>query len=284
MVDHDKHKLFALMGLVFLGATFVLVGAFEPLRMTIFKNRILEVRIVRGAERFANNCATCHGPLGEGVVGPPLDRPGLRGDPSTATDVAEVLFKTIARGRKGTLNPRWDRDERGFISRTAMPAFSRSEGGPFNDEHIRDVVAFIMAGDWTAVAGHLPPPDLGLYPEGMPDAQGLTAAESRRAKELMRDTGCLACHQVGAVGGRMGPALTTVGSWGIDEPLLRAWITDPRAVTVRGPDRWAAGDAVEEIPLHAPVMPPYPMAEEDLTLLVRYLLGLRERQTGLVEP
>ncbi len=77
----------------------------------------------RGAVLYAENCAVCHGPDGEGRVGVTLgqDWPAIRPD---------LRIKTaIERGVPGS----------------PMPAWSQANGGPLADEDIDDIVAFILS-------------------------------------------------------------------------------------------------------------------------------------------
>jgi cytochrome c oxidase cbb3-type subunit 3 len=87
----------------------------------------------RGAVLYAENCAVCHGPNGEGRVGVTLgqDWPAVR--PDLRIKVA------IERG----------------VSGSPMPAWSQANGGPLTDEDINDIVAFILS--WEAPAQ---PPEL----------------------------------------------------------------------------------------------------------------------------
>jgi cytochrome c oxidase cbb3-type subunit 3/ubiquinol-cytochrome c reductase cytochrome c subunit len=75
----------------------------------------------RGAKVFADNCAVCHGPNGEGRIGATLqkDFPGI--------NVESFLDSTIARGVAGS----------------RMPAWAKSSGGPLTDQDIADAAAFV---------------------------------------------------------------------------------------------------------------------------------------------
>jgi cytochrome c oxidase cbb3-type subunit 3 len=77
----------------------------------------------RGAALFAENCAMCHGAHAEGRVGATLAKawPGIRPDLSIKT--------TIAEGVPGS----------------AMPAWSKENGGPLGEQDLNDLVAFILA-------------------------------------------------------------------------------------------------------------------------------------------
>jgi mono/diheme cytochrome c family protein len=82
----------------------------------------------RGAVLYAENCAVCHGPDGEGRVGVKLAKawPTIRPDLSVKT--------TIERGVPGS----------------PMPAWSQAYGGPLTDKDIHDIAAFVIS--WQATA------------------------------------------------------------------------------------------------------------------------------------
>lgn len=76
----------------------------------------------RGAVIFAKYCSACHGPAGEGKLGPALQNATFQ---KTATD--GFLHATIAYGRRNT----------------AMPAFLGPEAGGFAESDIADLVAHV---------------------------------------------------------------------------------------------------------------------------------------------
>lgn len=80
--------------------------------------------IKHGRELFVENCASCHGTRGEGIVGPALKDKNLL---EAAND--EVLFAAIQTGRPNT----------------TMPAWGQAYGGALTDEDIEAVVSFIRA-------------------------------------------------------------------------------------------------------------------------------------------
>ena len=255
--------------------------ALENRRMEATARAYTQELIEQGVEVYALNCATCHGPVGEGVVGPRLNRPELRGDPTQDTDTYQFIYNTVARGRPGSVTPRWVRLASGeWASFTAMPAWGQPYGGPLNEQALRAVTYFIMAGNWNQVNQHIPAPVL----EGkLPDAQGVPPEVNARGQQLVREKLCLTCHTIGSVGGRIGPDLTQVGSWGVDAQFLKTWIKNPPAARNRAPvwfsnhagltpDGRPTGTRVE---YGTTVMPVLPLTDEELDILVQYLLGLK---------
>jgi mono/diheme cytochrome c family protein len=84
---------------------------------------------------YAENCAVCHGPDGEGRVGVALaiNWPGIRPDLSIKT--------AIERGVPGS----------------PMPAWSQDNGGPLGDQDVNDLVAFVMTWEATPQPAELAP-------------------------------------------------------------------------------------------------------------------------------
>ncbi len=91
----------------------------------------------RGAILYAQNCAVCHGPNGEGRIGATL----ARAWPSIRPDLR--VKETIVRGVPGS----------------PMPAWSQENGGPLSNEDINDIVAFILS--WSATAPTPLQPSMG---------------------------------------------------------------------------------------------------------------------------
>lgn len=230
----------------------------EQSRLAASEKKLLAEDTERGLDVFAKNCVSCHGPVGEGHIGPPLNREAFRGDPATDVDTYNLLYTTIANGRPGSTSPRWVKvrvqDERTgrtdwrWASYTAMPTWGVQNGGPLNEQQLRAVVTFIMNGDWKEVSAHVPAPELSEEQkrkdpkELMPDASGISPAASARGKDLFVQKGCAGCHRIGDYGGLIGPDLTKIGSWGVDAEFLDDWIRDPQGMSKaqkRAPVYWS---------------------------------------------
>lgn len=109
--------------------TFQIYVMREPARIQADEATDRAVAIAAGHELYAENCAACHGENGEGGIGPALNSKELLKE---TTD--EVLFNLTRIGIPGT----------------TMPAWGQSFGGPFTDEQITQMVAFIRAWEPTA--------------------------------------------------------------------------------------------------------------------------------------
>lgn len=201
-----------------------------------------------------------------------------------------------------------------WISYTSMPKWGREAGGPMDEYQVQSLAYFIMLGNekvdpddpnsltfWDSIGNTQFPPQPTMPPaeeggiaavpiERMPNAAGLTDEENEAAKVLIRDKikpSCLACHTFGSWGAAIGPDLTYTGTWGMDEEFLKEWIRNPSKVPGerRMPKYWSANrlntgpEPVLEKPVPGPTysyMPAFEnaMTEEELDLLVRYLMGL----------
>ncbi len=140
----------------------------EPTRIQAVRAADRAAAIAAGEELYQANCASCHGEQGEGVDAPALNNLALLRDTPD-----ETLFDLAASGIPGT----------------EMPAWSQARGGPFTDEEIRKIVAFIRSWEPTA-------PDLGEL-RMQPDA--------RRGARIYAAV-CVVCHGENGQGGTA-PAL-----------------------------------------------------------------------------
>lgn len=267
--------------------------------------RLTEVQVNRGAMLYAENCVICHGPIGEGVVGPPLLRQEWReGTDLEMEATREFLIRTIARGRGGRADTSWTFNPDGTIeSHTAMPVFGKDNGGPFNEQQVEDLAVFLMAGDFSEVTAHIPPPNLkkvvrqpdpdnpgnelsvevDIEYTDLPEAKDVSDEINEVGRQLMLDRQCLTCHVVGDYGRPFGPNLADVGNWTTPE-FLQEWLTDTENVANRMPTVWWGNNEPVEIPVdwdgeHKTIMT-NPVTglgatQEDIDILVEYLSGLK---------
>lgn len=286
----------------------------EYWRMEVAVFRQHEEYVLKGAKTYAENCAQCHGPRGEGVIGMPLNRKEYQVDYTSPNgrDVYRMLTETIRQGRAGNADHfQWVQVGDKWISYTEMPAWGRDYGGSLDEDYIHALALFIMKEDgtqWSLVGNtdKAPFPDTGLeeytgrYEEiPLPDSANTEVNEAAQA--LLRDiprSQCLTCHVIGTVGGKIGPDLSRVGSWGIDQAFLEEWIKyanvgqpgeeNPEAMPHdrRMPVYWAAhrANTGPELNLENPVISegPYYMTrfhgrltDEEISLIAEYLMGLK---------
>ena len=275
----DKVVLGVTLAIVLL-VTLVVYGVVDTARVPATASNLRERSIDNGKHLFSQYCIQCHGPLGEGCIGPALNRsswrPQVNGAPNPDFDEGStaLILKTLQRGRVA--------NQPGI----QMPAWSNTEGGALNDEELNDLTNFIQYGDWTQVlenavsATGLEEP-LPTYP-GFNDQNRVA-----QVKQLMLNKGCLNCHNLGKGGGKVGADLTEVGSRRSAD-WLRRWIKDPKAMPAnqRGPNLWLiaptpsletpgpnAGPTATPItyPMNTTYMPTIPMTDAELSLLVEYL-------------
>ncbi|HEY8394319.1 MAG TPA: c-type cytochrome [Thermaerobacter sp.] len=291
---------------------------FESDRLTKAAEAERAEQAARGAELYAANCMACHGPVGEGITGPPLNRSEFRAEGLTPVQIAatqEQLTKVIARGRPGFDHPTWRAEDGKIHSYTRMPTWSVEDNGPLNQQEIRDLVTFIMYGDWklpgkvlaehpeltrTKVTEYVTNPDTGQQEQKERpvtaddldvEAKGLTAEENRRAKELFVKN-CLACHTLGSYGGVIGPNLTQAGNWLPSLEFTKRWIANPQSFKPeeRMPTVWhGQGTPVDltetyqkEADKLQSQMPPFgeQLSEAEIDLLARFLMGLGTEEGG----
>jgi plastocyanin/mono/diheme cytochrome c family protein len=99
---------------------------FDPTRQQDARAEQTDLLAQRGAALFVTNCRPCHGDVGQGRVGPALNRPDLR-DPAKRDQLQSFVHDTINCGRVGTLMPTW----------------GQPEGGPLDEEQMRGLVTLI---------------------------------------------------------------------------------------------------------------------------------------------
>ncbi|MBN1304927.1 MAG: c-type cytochrome [Anaerolineales bacterium] len=199
-MSETTHRTRTIEVLVGILATQVIVFALlfyilaEPERIEASQGQILDWHLDAAMTLYAGNCSVCHGLQGEGIgANPPLNSPGLQSMPY------DELYKVIARGR----------------FETAMPAWSKEDGGPLSDFEISKLAALIRAGDWQATGDRVV--NLGLAPlipfaadpdpllleqvAALPDGAVLQTAIQVYARQ------CVACHGADGLGTGIAPAL-----------------------------------------------------------------------------
>lgn len=157
------------------GLTLAILASFqiyiwrEPMRIASdeAKDKLLAVSV--GRSLYAENCTMCHGEEGEGIDGPALnDRTFLAG-----TD-DETIFSLISSGVPGT----------------EMPAWNQAHGGPYTDQQIRQITAYIR--HWEGEA---------------PDRQAIAMQGDPVDGLVIFNSTCVVCHDESGVGSERAPAL-----------------------------------------------------------------------------
>lgn len=141
----------------------------EPARIQAVEAADKSVAEATGRDLFASNCTACHGQNGQGNVGPALNSQQLL---KTTSD--DTLFNLIRTGVPGSV----------------MPAWGQIFGGPFTDEQVVQLVAFIRAWEPTA-------------PSVVPTP---TTADPARGAATFAST-CFICHGENGQGTERAPAL-----------------------------------------------------------------------------
>jgi len=194
----------------------------EPTRIVEAQAQTLTIQVDDAMTLYAENCAVCHGLAGEGIgATPPLDSNVLR-----TMDYAD-LIKTIARGRYDT----------------AMPAWSKEDGGPLSDYQISELAALVQSGNWSATQDRVvnlglaplipfttePDPTLLAEVGNLPDGATLQTAIGLFAAN------CVSCHGADGLGTGIAPAL--------NDPAVREKTADEltRTITLGSPGTLMAG-------------------------------------------
>lgn len=276
----------ALLATLLLFATFAMTGAYYtletgiPLRiyagtnlLDAAKEKQLEVSAERGAHLYASLCFDCHGKRGEGLIGLPLNKPdfqascgptgeGAHGKQCKPTDddkIRELLTKTIARGR--------ERPPPSY----SMPAWHRDEGGQLNTEQVKQLVEFIMYGNWDRVLQIREEEDLALEPSPPPPPKVVSPEELGRT--IAQQT-CAVCHSFIPGTNSPNPLSPNLGRYGTEGPFLdelkrlrdspdpnwlKKWVTDaPSIKPGTGMPRWQGI-----------------LSEQQIDAVVAYLLSLK---------
>lgn len=269
--------LFALAGLI--GGYFLLqiVPGSANLR-AIGAQKQLETSIERGKNLYANFCFPCHGRTGLGngengangqpLPGKPLNNPNfkyvnLQDDPQKLKDQENYIRLRITRGKQ---NP---------PPTFSMPAWGQSDGGPFNDEQVSQLIAFIMHGtdqDWAdivTIRSHLEGSPSTTPDPGAPPA-ALSGADVAQQY-------CTTCHSFDPNKPSTVPQAPNLGKYGVEGPLN----DQLKALKASGDQDWLY-KWVSNAPKIKPgiIMPVWlntdggQLDEATIRLVVQYLQGL----------
>lgn len=238
----NRIQIEILLGTVLVAlTTFVLLvyGLNEEQRMARFAVQQQAQAIEVGASLFEINCSGCHGLKGEGIPNlcPPLndrhfftERLKEVGWPGALED---YVVATVSSGRLSSTRP----DQFPGQGVPAMPAWSEHYGGPLRDDQIRDLAAYILNWERTALEQVV----LEELATPTPSAEEL-ADPVARGRQVFLARGCGGCHTVeGLSAGVVGPNLTQIGTAAETrlpgtpaEDYLRESILNPSAHVVEG--------------------------------------------------
>lgn len=192
------------LGTLFILITSVIVlhyGLNEDARMKEFEQAQRARSIEVGATLFENQCSRCHGTQGKGIPGlcPPLNDRNFFDNRMKAVNwsgtLEDYIVATASSGRLVSTRP----SQYPGQGMPAMPSFSDQYGGPLRVDQIRDIAAFIMNWQSTAVAVEPPPTPAGP-PVGTDITKQLPTGDPKAGETLAASLGCAACHIAAPVG------------------------------------------------------------------------------------
>jgi mono/diheme cytochrome c family protein len=268
--------LFALIGLM--GGYFLLQIVPGPSNLrAIGAEKQLETSISRGKNLFANFCYPCHGKLGLGngendvngkpLPGKPLNKPDFKyvnmvDDPAKQKTTEDFIRLRITRG-KPNVPPQF-----------SMPAWGQSDGGPFNDEQVNQLIALIMHGtdqDWADIQ------TIRTHLEGASTAPDPGPPPAVPTGDVAAQQYCVTCHSFDP--NKPSPVTTApnLGRYGVDGPFN----DQVKALKASGDPDWLF-KWVSDAPKIKPgiIMPVWldkdggTLDEATIRLIVTYLQGL----------
>jgi mono/diheme cytochrome c family protein len=202
-----------LLGIILVTLTTVIMivyGLNEEDRMAESSTSQQAAAIEVGAGLFENNCSGCHGLKGEGILGlcPPLnDRNFFTNrldDVGWSGSLEDYIVSTVSGGRATSTRP----DQFAGQGNPAMPAWSDQYGGPLRPDQIKDIAAFILNWESTAMQEVV----IEALATPTPSPEELTDPVARGQKVYL-DNGCGGCHTIdGLTAGTVGPNQTNIGS------------------------------------------------------------------------
>ena len=140
-------KIFiGILAVMLAGVVLGFVGTQEDNRMTAQAENWDGRSIEKGAELFANNCVSCHGPEGHGAAGPALNShyffaQRIKDVGFTGTQ-EDYIRLTIAAGRPSKANAQWG---------VVMPTWSSRYGGPLRDDQVQQLTNYVLNWESTAM-------------------------------------------------------------------------------------------------------------------------------------
>lgn len=187
-------------------AVLLFLGVIEERRMSAQEANWNGRGVEKGADIYMNNCANCHGVDGKGLPGV---APALHSkyfftqrltDVGWAGSLHDYVKLTVASGRPSKTHTQWAQ---------VMPTWSQRYGGPFRDDQVENVTAFVLNWEEDALAqGAVENPDpwqpftdtpsKAVASDGAPAAQEVApeATGPLPPQELFVSMGCSGCHNL----------------------------------------------------------------------------------------
>lgn len=176
------------------------IGVIEEPRMAAQTASWNGRSIEKGADIFANNCASCHGTDGKGLptVAPALNSAYFFTNRLTDIGFTGTLYDyvagTVAAGRPANAISQWA---------NRMPTWGSRFGGPLRDDQVEDVTDFVL--NWRDDALAQTPENDPWQPFENAPTTGVTqtvaagatepvSGQPRPPDELFVAMGCQACH------------------------------------------------------------------------------------------
>jgi uncharacterized cupredoxin-like copper-binding protein/mono/diheme cytochrome c family protein len=172
------------IGLVALATILVLYLADEPSRLKAEEEEQQEAAIERGIQTYITYCLACHGPAGEGLMGPDAAGTGRIGLPlggdTYATNLNQHAIDAQGTPVSGGVEARATVLHDTIVNgRGNMPAW----GAELNEEQIFELVTLIQHVDWNlvyneaidAAGGYPTPPPAAGQPKGETASEGQPA-------------------------------------------------------------------------------------------------------------
>lgn len=190
MISTQRSILLGLVLTVVTIALIVVASRWEEQRMT---NTVLaqDARAIeQGADLYAENCRTCHGPQGEGVgeMGPPLNDEHFfterLAEVGWTGTLEEYVLTTTSAGRVTSTRPLYAGD--GVV---VMTAWGQEHGGPLRPDEIQSVTNFVLNWEATAMGEY----EIAPLPTPTPNAAQQSESIAR-GEQLFVDLGCAGCH------------------------------------------------------------------------------------------
>jgi plastocyanin len=180
----QKLATVVIVGLVALATVLVLYLADENNRINAEEQSQEHDAIERATANYLSLCLPCHGPAGEGYLGPGEQGTGRIGAPLGGNTFATELNQEGIQSN-GTPYPGGVDARATEIAKTihdgrvqiGMPAWGEANGGPLNDAQIEELTVMIQHVDWNEVYNQAVE-EYGGYPTAAPNDPRVTPTAS----------------------------------------------------------------------------------------------------------